>query len=160
MKPAWLLVLAACTPPDNAPPACAPPPVVAPPIATPVVIHFERGSCYGPCPSYSVDLSAAGVVTFQGPENVTRWRFVWWLPPERVAAIRELFIAARFFELDDHYLGGATDNPTVTTRATIDGRTKTVEHYYGRDDAPRELAMLEDAIDVLVGTKPWVDAYR
>ncbi len=146
---------------------CEPPPVAQSPTATPVVLHFERTSCYGTCPVYNVDLSAAGVVTFEGIEHVAaRGRFVWWLSPARVAAIRELFAAARFFELADHYLAGtdckeySTDSPSVTISATIDGRTKTVEHYHGCYGAPRGLGMLESTIDFLLGTLPWVDTER
>ena len=94
------------------------------------------------------------MVTFERLEN----RFVWWVPPERVAAIRRLLFAARFFELDDNYACGASfyPNPSTTIRATIDGRTKTVVHYHGEPyhgcKRVPQLDVLEEALDVMVGT--------
>ena len=58
----------------------------------------------------------------------------------------------------------STDSPTVTLTINLDGKEKTIKHYYGcevnkwfsRENALQPLFDLENKIDEIVGTKQWI----
>ena len=53
-----------------------------------------------------------------------------------------------------------TDNPTVVTSITINGKTKSISHDYGCQEKnsvyPKALTELESKIDEIAGTKQWI----
>ncbi len=159
MRLVCLAVLAACqqTPPPPAPAAKPPPACTA---AGTVTLRMERTVCYGRCPAYVVDVAPDGRVTFDGKDfTAVSGKFVSWIPPARVAALREAVVASHFFQQHDYVSGSdckgeATDNPSVKMTVTLDGRTKSLEHYHGCYGAPQELFALEAAIDLFTDTAP------
>ena len=55
----------------------------------------------------------------------------------------------------------ATDNPSAITSIRINGRFKSISHYYGCVDSkensiPKALTDLETKIDEIVDTKQWI----
>lgn len=86
-----------------------------------------------------------------------------------VASLIAAFEAASYFTLHDSYQTQRdgcpevwTDNPTAITSIRINGKTKTVAHYYGcqtgRGTAiyPNGLTYLETQIDHIVATDKWI----
>jgi hypothetical protein len=62
-----------------------------------------------------------------------------------------------YFSLKDSYEEFmATDMPSAFTSLTVDGKTKTVRHYHGDFNAPKELTELEDKIDEIVNSNQWI----
>ena len=65
---------------------------------------------------------------------------------------------ARFDELRENY-----DDPTMTDSSLVvitvvydDGSEKRVRHDHGEDSAPRVLNWLENRIDAIAGTRPYI----
>src|SRR6266436_260433 len=136
------------------------------PIPPDTLITLERTVCFGPCPIYKLTVRADGTVTFEGRENLKVKGTV----NDRITSndVRNLiaaFEAASYFTLNDKYetqKDGCpevwTDNPTAITSIRLNGKTKTISHYYGcqmgRGTAiyPDGLTYLETKIDEIVGT--------
>jgi hypothetical protein len=75
------------------------------------------------------------------------------------------FDRVKFFSLEDNYSHDRrvcdevwTDNPSAITSIRINGKSKTVNHYYGcrGPKAPKELTELEDKLDEIVNTAQWL----
>jgi Domain of unknown function (DUF6438) len=119
-----------------------------------VLIFLQRTRCFGACPEYSVSIAGDGTVTYEGRSSVAvtgpRTRQI---SPASVRLLLEEFARAQFSTLKDRYRAPVTDLPTTYVSLTIEGRTKTVQDYFG---APKELKDLEALIDDIAGTDRWV----
>ena len=130
------------------------------------LITFERTVCYGTCPSYKVTITADGSVTFEGR------RFVTYVGIAKSSITREQlrkliarFEQIKFFALKDRYetlLDGCqsevTDHPSAITSITVDGKSKSVWHYFGCSgpEGLAELSKLEQLIDETVNSDQWI----
>lgn len=84
-----------------------------------------------------------------------------------VRDLLSLFEQVAFLSLDDHYDHTKncpdhwTDFPSAVISLTIDGKTKSVEHYHGCRGLKvlEELSELEDQVDRAAGSKRWVGRY-
>jgi hypothetical protein len=130
-----------------------------------LTISLDRGPCFGFCPDYNVTIRGDGTVVFDGRNFVqTRKTVTASVPVEEVERLVAAFDDADFFGLEEEYAVGATDLPTIITSISIGGRTKRILHYgvgCGTDDpsldnAPEELCQIEELIDEVAGTEPWV----
>lgn len=65
------------------------------------------------------------------------------------------FEQTKFFALRDYTHEDTTDSPSAITSITLNGKTKTVNHYYGDNSAPQELFSLESKIDEITNSKQW-----
>ena len=109
------------------------------PIPADMLITLERTVCYGPCPIYKVTVTSDGTVTFEGRQNVKVKDVVkGHISREDVGSLVAAFDAASYFTLNDSYQTQKdgcpeawTDNPTAITSIRINGKTKTISHYYG-----------------------------
>ncbi|HUJ62711.1 MAG TPA: DUF6438 domain-containing protein [Kofleriaceae bacterium] len=174
-----LAVLAACDAgrKPQPPPAATPPPAAKPALADagavglPVVdassagppphelvATLKRTMCYGWCPAYNVSIYRDGVVEYDGTEYVkTKGHATGKLSQDKVDAIDKLFATAHYLDLADSYTHyDVTDNPSAITSWHHDGKTKTIEHYYGDEHAPAALTQLEEDLDKLVGIEHWI----
>lgn len=133
-------------------------------VDTAVVVALRRGECFGSCAAYEATITRGGTVRIEGRgRSAARapWRAT--VPRDSVGALLALFRRSGFLSLRDRYVPGepgceraATDHPSSTVTAMIDGRTKTIEHYHGCFDAPPELTMLENRVDSLAQTGRWL----
>jgi len=127
-------------------------------------IDFERGPCFGTCPVYALTVGADGSVVYDGRQFVET-------QGERTASLtesqlQELVDAVRstdFFGLADRYTVPATDLPSITLSVTMDGRTKTVDHYGAGcgtdfDTAPPELCDLEERVESIPISYGWLSS--
>lgn len=149
--------LAACHHP-SAPP---PPPVGnagGAAAAHELLASLTRTECYGWCPAYTVRIYQDGVVEYQGDAFVvTQGKATGHVGPDALAAIDKLFEDADWFALADAYTHEDwTDNPSASASWTHDGKTKTIEHYYGDTHAPAVLETVEDGIDQIVHVEQWI----
>jgi hypothetical protein len=92
-----------------------------------VKITLTRTSCYGTCPSYSVEVRGDGSVLYEGHDYVaftgTHRGLV---PQSNVIELVKLFEKADYYSLQNEYTASVTDNPFQTTSISIDGRQKQV----------------------------------
>jgi len=140
------------------------------PIPADTLITLERTVCYGPCPIYKVTITSNGTVTFEGRQNVKVKDIVkGHISREDVGSLIAAFEAASYFTLNDSYQTQKdgcpevwTDNPSAITSIRINGKTKTISHYYGCQTGggtaiyPNGLTYLETQIDHIVGTDKWI----
>jgi hypothetical protein len=131
-----------------------------------LMITLERAGCFGPCPIYKLAITADGAVIFEGR------RFVKEAGATKKSAInqeqlKELMAEidrVKFF-LDDDYSSDSRvcneamdDLPLAITSIRINGKSKTVSHYYGctGPKGPIDIAELKDKIDQIVNTTQWL----
>jgi ankyrin repeat protein len=123
-----------------------------------VKITLARTSCFGTCPSYTVEVRGDGSVLYEGRSYVaftgTHRGLV---PQSNVIELVKLFEKADYYSLQNGYTASVTDSPTQTTAISIDGRQKQVEDYVGLSAGmPLAVSQLENAIDRLSGSERWV----
>lgn len=121
-------------------------------------IELKRTQCFGSCPAYTVTISGAGEVTWQGDAYVAiRGEAKDKIDPKVVTALLDRAKAAGFFDLRDVYRADVTDGPTFTITITHGGRIKRVEDYNGElVGMPYEVTLLEQAIDRAARTARWI----
>jgi len=120
------------------------------------VITLERTACRGTCPIYKLTIEGNGVVIYEGQDFVqVKGRQTASLSPEQIQELVSVFEQARFSTLPDYIDQDSTDSPSVITSITLNGKTKTVNHYYGDNSAPQELFDLESKIDEITNSKQW-----
>jgi Domain of unknown function (DUF6438) len=103
------------------------------------------------------------VVNYQGTAHVRHLgAATGQVPAERIDALLKELDQAGYFSFADRYASSeascgryATDLPTIITSATLNGRTKRVEHDQGCAGAPGALVVLERRIDDVLGSGEW-----
>ena len=122
-----------------------------------VTITMERTPCFGSCPVYRLELDSSGKVVYEGRGFVKeRGRREATIPAADVQALAKEIEAAGFFALRDNYPPDATDNASVITTVTIDGKSKRIEHDLSSSTAPAALEGLYRRIDDVARSKQWV----
>jgi hypothetical protein len=149
---------------------CAPRKAVSPPadtvdanIAGKPVITLQRTPCFGSCPVYTLSVSPSGQVVYEGKAHVRRLGAATaQIPKQRVDALLVEIDKAGYFGFANRYTSAepacgryATDSPSVISSATLNGRTKRIEHDYGCGAAPGALVVLERRIDEVLGSSQW-----
>jgi hypothetical protein len=117
-------------------------------------IRLYRSMCFGTCPSYTVEISGNGDVTYVGGPHVRvagvqRSK----ISQESVRDLYESFVRVGYFSMREIYCMRVTDLSTSTTSIEYDGRMKEVINY---NTGPDELRYLEQKIDDVAGTLKWV----
>ena len=145
------LSINACAP--NGDPTSAAPTKIA---FSDLVITLERTACRGTCPIYKLTIEGNGTVIYEGQDFVqVKGQQTASLSPEQIQELVSAFEQARFSTLPDYIDQDTTDSPSVITSFTLNGKTKTVNHYYGDNSAPQELFDLESKIDEITNSKQW-----
>ncbi|MFC2032125.1 DUF6438 domain-containing protein [Chloroflexota bacterium] len=123
-----------------------------------MVITLERTPCYGFCPVYKLTIGGDGTVVYEGKDFVSiRNREETTISQGEIDQLVKEFKRIDYFSLNDEYTERTiTDAPSVITSITLDGKTKTIEHYHGDFSAPEELTELEDKIDEIVNSEKWI----
>lgn len=130
------------------------------------LITLERTVCYGTCPSYKLTISADGSVLFEGRQFVKKVGTAEsTISQEGLRELIERFQKINYFHLRNRYEdsgdgceGAVSDGPSAITSIRINGKSKSVRHYYGCRgiDVLAELTKLEQAIDDAVNTAQWI----
>lgn len=121
-------------------------------------ITLDRSSCLGTCPEYVVKVSGSGEVSYCGfnyvEEKGLRTKQI---DPADIRSLYEQVLGADFFNLEDHYRTNVTDSALYITTVSVDGRTKTIYDYVGRESGmPNSVTEIQDAIDEITGTSEWI----
>jgi hypothetical protein len=146
--------IAVCTP--QATPSSATP---TQSVFSDLVITMERTPCHGTCPVYKLTIEGNGDVTYEGQDFVqVKGKQTASLSPAQIQDLVSAFEQAKFSTLTDYTHENTTDSQSVITSITRNGKTKTVNHYYGDNSAPQELFDLESKIDEITNSKQWTGA--
>lgn len=120
---------------------------------SPLLFALERGRCFGRCPVYRLEVFEDGRVRFEGRLHVAVTEPVEArLPAAEVARLVRRLEQPGFDRWVDYAQPTTTDQPTVT----LTYKGVTIRHDRGDANAPAALTALEDDLDALVGTQPWV----
>ncbi len=124
-----------------------------------VTIHMERKACYGICPSYFVDISGDGQVTYEGREFVyVRGQKKGTADPGQVSHLMDVVDRLQLTTLVDPppCARNDTDQPTVIVSIRDRGATTNITHNLGNGCYPKELTDLEAMIDDVAHSWQWV----
>ena len=130
-----------------------------------LLMTLERTVCFGVCPNYKLTVKADGSVLFEGITHTeTKGTAEGKISEEKVRQLLKEFKEADYFNLTGDYdCYQVTDNPSAVTSIQINGKNKSIRHYYGceqgSDEFKKELAklkQLESKIDEIVETKRWI----
>ena len=127
------------------------------------VITLERTACFGSCPVYTISVSPAGDVQYEGRAHVRKLGAATGkVPRERVDALLSELERGGYFTFAERYASPepacgryATDSPSTITSVTLRGHTKRVTHDYGCGGAPGALVILERRIDEALNSGQW-----
>ena len=121
-----------------------------------LVITMVRTACHGTCPIYKLAIRGDGTVTYEGQDFVqVKGQQTASLSLAQIQELVSAFEQASFFTLMDYTHVNTTDSPTVITSITLNGQSKTVNHYYGDSSAPQALFDLESKIDEITNSNQW-----
>ncbi len=139
-------------------PLLQPPPT--PDYAT-LVVTLERMACFGSCPIYKLTIYGDGAVVYEGEDFVqVTGKQTATISAEKVRELVAEIQRARFFGLQDSYSAPATDLPSAITSVTLNGQSKSINHYgscgFDFDTAPPELCAIENKIDEITNSAQWV----
>jgi hypothetical protein len=132
-------------------------------VALAPVITLERTACFGGCPVYTISVSPAGEVQYEGKAHVKKvGTATGKVPPQRVDGLLSELERGGYFTFADRYASPeptcgryATDSPTTITSVTLRGRTKRITHDYGCGAVPGALTVLERRIDEALNSGQW-----
>lgn len=133
------------------------------PVDTFDVVYLARSACYGACPVYEVEVFGDGRVRYTGEAFVkTAGVREARIDARSVAQLATAVRAARFDTMRSGYQDEAdgcapvpTDMPSLTIAVKRDGRTQSVNYYFGcrgPDIPSARIVSLAGAIDQLAGT--------
>lgn len=132
------------------------------------VVYLERTACYGGCPVYRLAFVSDGSVFFEG-SNFTEERGLkrGSVDRSRFQALVQQMDASGFRSLKDEYLDDgcgqlSSDSPSAVVILRMGDQLKRVHHYHGCSGFPgeKELLSLEDAIDSLTNSRPWIGHHQ
>jgi hypothetical protein len=113
------------------------------------VVRLERSPCYGPCPTYTVEVFEGGRAAYHGVRFVEMEGD--WQGQIKSAALQKVLEIAREMHFDG--LDASYDNPRImdlpSQTFTIEGHT-VMSRYGGPDFGP-----LKDAIESMVAGGDW-----
>ncbi|MGB2129341.1 MAG: DUF6438 domain-containing protein [Flavicella sp.] len=118
-------------------------------------IRIERGSCYGFCPMYSLEINQSGSVCFIGDMFVEKLgKHEWNIEKETIDALNNAIKKFMFFDLEKTYSDfQISDLPTCTVSVTLkNGESRTIVQGKGKEIWPEELKLFQKAIDKVAGT--------
>jgi len=127
-------------------------------------ISLDTTTCFGPCPVYSLVVSADGSADFQGKDFVrVPGHHKATVAPEKLSELYQAVVAADFLGLRDRYEASATDLPSMTMTVVMNGRAKAVYHYGSGcnpdfDPAPVALCRLEALLEGIPASRGWISS--
>jgi hypothetical protein len=121
-------------------------------------ITLSRGSCYGTCPIYDIEIHGDGTVLYNGDAYVkTTGRKKVKISHASLVNLVDAFRKTDYFSLADGYVSGVTDSPTCVSSISFDGLSKSVMDYVGQEDGmPPAVTKLEATIERLSGASKLV----
>jgi ankyrin repeat protein len=121
-------------------------------------MSLQRTTCYGSCPSYSVEIRGNGEVIYRGDRGVLiTGEHHARISADNANSLLEAFRSADYFSLKDNYSQMVTDAATYSTAIEFDGHKKSVGDHLGSGAGmPEVVTELEDKIDQLAETEKWL----
>jgi hypothetical protein len=126
---------------------------------SPLVVKWEREACYGWCPVYSVEVREDGRVSYAGRRNVrVVGKATKRLSARKMEELRRALADARLDAAAPHCCDcrDRTDADTVTITIRAGDAERRIRDYHGCAATPAPIRDLENRLDAIVATEPWV----
>ncbi|MBA3706173.1 MAG: hypothetical protein H0W84_09825 [Bacteroidetes bacterium] len=119
-----------------------------------VLITFQRTPCFGKCPTYILTINGeTKTATFKGEQNTEKiGTYTKRVSDAELTQLVAEFEKAKFYSLNDNYLGEITDFPSQITGYSNKGKAKKIED---RSGGPAELLLLEKMLDDFTNSEGW-----
>ena len=118
-----------------------------------ILIEFEKTSCSGTCPVFSVKIASTGFVIYEGKENVDMIGvYKSNLSENQLNQLINQFDNTDFFNLKNSYKSFMMDLPTKYITYYKNGQKKRIEAY---DNIPDQISNLIGQIDELIEQMEW-----
>ena len=117
-------------------------------------ISLERTPCYGPCPIYTITFNKAGTAELEGKDYVPhkgKWHAK--IAVRDFVRLSQLVFTAKFFNLENEYSGGWTDNAITIVTVNMGKVNKRVSDY--GNVGPAQLWGIAQAIDSISSGLKW-----
>jgi len=126
-----------------------------------LLIKLQRDVCFGTCPIYNLIVHFDGKVEYEGVAFVKiEGKQSSQISPAQIEELVNAIEAIDFFSLKDQYPPSVTDMPFIQLSITLNGQSKTIQHYgllaCGEEEALKKLCELEHKIDAIVNSSQWV----
>jgi len=125
-----------------------------------VTIGLKRGSCFGMCPIYTINIHGSGLVEYQGQRFVgAKGLKTATITADSLAKLLGSFDQEQFFALDDRAFENCFDTPYATITISVDGKSKTVtgDECMAISGPKAVLRDLAQKIDDTAGSLQWVE---
>lgn len=122
-------------------------------------IGLNRGTCFGTCPAYDLEIRGDGTVKYKGEAYVAvTGEHEGSISRKDLETLVDLFRRADFFSLDSKYSrDNLSDGQTTRMSLAFDGYNISVVDYYGAEAGmPESAGQLIGAIDLYGGANKWV----
>ena len=118
------------------------------------IIRYSRGSCYGKCPVYTLQLFSDGKVILVGKQNMNHiGMYEYDLNEDEMQALTELLQKTDFNAMKDDYTGNIADLPHVDLAVTTSDVQKKIG---GNWQFPEELTTVFEALNQYVQSEKWM----
>ncbi len=119
-----------------------------------VVISYEATACFGKCPMFTMTINGATqTITYVGSQNVEKLgTYTKHYEVDSIITLVNAFDKAKYFELNNEYLGHIVDFPSVITSYSNYGKTKKIKDRTG---GPGELRDLERLLYIISNGEGW-----
>ena len=122
-------------------------------------IGLNRGTCFGSCPAYGLEIRGDGTVKYKGEAYVAvTGEHEGSISRKDLETLLDLFRRADFFSLDSKYSqDNISDGQTTRISLAFDGYNISVVDYLGAEAGmPESAEQLISAIDLYGGANKWV----
>lgn len=124
------------------------------------ILSLKKGSCYGKCSVYNVDVYKNRHVVYEGIKNVEKYGlYARKISKQELEALKKAYDAADFFSFKDQYPTQIADLPLITMMYKKEKESKTI---IGSIDRPQALLDLQKLMENLVKGEGWtlIKAYE
>ncbi len=112
------------------------------------LLKMNKGSCFGQCQVYSLQVNPEGKLSFNGYRNVPIGEYVKQLSLPTQQSLLKAIKSSGFFELEDRYDNrDLSDLPSFTTYIRLNGKEKRVLNRFGAPEALE--AFQEELISII-----------
>lgn len=122
-------------------------------------MQLRRSGCYGTCPSYSLDITGNGEVTYTGVGFVdVEGTYRFHIEPAVAAALVASARNSDLWSMRSEYTAPITDNPTYTITLTMGGQRHRIIDYVGTYvGMPPAVTEFENQLDTAANVSGWIN---
>lgn len=117
-------------------------------------ISMKKGSCFGSCPVYKLEINKNGLATFTGERFTDKFgEHTLELDSRKMEEVTAAFDNSDLAQYKDVYESSIQDLPTITLSYTNEGNTKTI---VGKRERPAPVRNLQKLLEDIVKMEGWV----